>query len=245
MKKLLVVVMLTMSCAMAPTDTSEISSNVISASRIDVDRITNNRESIHLVAENALTKGSSVSSAVEALLSTDSGVEVFSALAACALPPTVILTSGSLQFFGELGLAPNWENRALNTAERQWVSACMLTKVSGISLASAISLRGVRHLKTDKDERDGWMVQEGAFFGNIFSNPIKWFACQGNGHITNPTDGQLSTRVCAEEDPNHPGTTKCGFTFVGQCEDVCSKTKDFFTRCNPSLDREVITVYLM
>jgi hypothetical protein len=67
----------------------------------------------------------------------------------------------------------------------------VLTHFSLEGLPVVISLRGSQSCsKTLKEEREQWIVEEGAFFGNLFtSGPIRWFACKGKDGT--PAGGEL------------------------------------------------------
>jgi hypothetical protein len=130
------------------------------------------------------------------------------------------------------------------TAEGQgWVSACLLSHVSEGEVSVTISLRGPHaQLATTADERAGWPIEEGAFYGNVFKpldQPIEWFACRGEGQAAGEFGG-LVDRDCAEPDPANPGRTLCGFTFAGDCgtfsaKPVCEQFSEhgqFYRRCH-------------
>jgi hypothetical protein len=100
------------------------------------------------------------------------------------------------------------------------VSACLFARVSKFGVAVPISVRGPNHeLATDAEERAGLPVQEGAFYGNLFTpvdQPIEWIACRGDGQAAQNVGG-LIDRDCAKPDPTNPGFTMCGFIFAGDC----------------------------
>src|SRR5262249_23357526 len=96
-------------------------------------------------------------------------------------------------------------------------------------------------------ERDAWSLQEGAFFGDIFvapDLPIPWFACRGSGSVD---DGALADRVCTEEDPSRPGTTRCGMTFAGVCWRSCDMERGVYQDgwSGEFSTRHVVTVFLI
>src|SRR5262249_60535140 len=71
-----------------------------------------------------------------------------------------------------------------------------------------------------QSEAELYPVQEGAFYGNLFTgdDPIDWNACRGAGQAEGESGG-LVLRDCAEEDPANPGKTYCGFNYAGDCAD--------------------------
>jgi hypothetical protein len=82
-----------------------------------------------------------------------------------------------------------------------------------------ISLRGPHPaLTVSQAEGEFYTVEEGAFYGDIFADPIIWIAARGEGQWLGEF-GQLDDRDCAEEDFGTPGLTKCGFTYAGDAAD--------------------------
>ena len=64
-----------------------------------------------------------------------------------------------------------------------------------------------------------WTLEEGAFWGNYFSEgAIDWNACRGLDQASEPS-GWLE-RDCAEPDGENPGFTLCGFDCAGECSDL-------------------------
>lgn len=158
------------------------------------------------------------------LLSSISGREVLSAIAACALPSTVRLRAtiddGTAEFTGDLGLAPDWLTAPLSPDGQRWVSACLFSRVNSLDLFIPVSARGPHPaLGVDTDERSMYSLQEGGFFGTYFTpknEPVAWYACRGAGKAKGE-DGDLAQRNCAAPDPQNPGLTLCGFNFAGDC----------------------------
>ena len=235
-------------CAVAPSESSTAAEVVISnriianriiANRIIANRIIANRLSAHRMTVNMNTAGE--------LLKTDDGREVFSLIVGCALADDVTLTATvdgtDFEFFGELGLAPQWLHDRLDRVGQGWVSACMFSRVNGHQVAIPISLRGPSQaLDVSDDEREEWSLQEGAFFGNFFGRldrPLQWFACRGRD-LAKGEAGSLAERDCAKPDPANPGFTLCGMAFAGDCgsfaaDPVCesfSKHGTFYRQCH-------------
>ena len=62
-------------------------------------------------------------------------------------------------------------------------------------------------------------LQEGAFYGNLFSDPdapLDWNACRGRDQAAGER-GDLRMRDCTEPDLDNPTLTKCGFKYAGDC----------------------------
>jgi hypothetical protein len=218
---------------------NRIIANRIIANRIIANRIIANRLSAHRMTVNMNTAGE--------LLETDDGREVFALIVSCAMPDDVSLTATvdgiDFEFFGELGLAPQWLHTRLDRAGQGWVSACMFSRVNAQEVAIQISLRGPsRALDVSDDERAEWSLEEGAFFGNFFGRldrPLQWFACRGRD-LAKGQAGALAERDCAKPDPANPGFTLCGMVFAGDCgnfaaDRVCesfSKHGTFYRECH-------------
>jgi hypothetical protein len=219
--------------------------NHLVANHLVANRLTSTRLTDHRLTANMRSAGS--------MLETEDGREVFAFLVSCALPADITVEAKvdgtTFDFAGDVGLAPEWSSRALDAEGQGWVSACLFSRVNAHDTALPISVRGPdRQLHIDSEEREGWSVEEGAFFGNYFSDPdkpIQWYACRGEGQASGEFGG-LVGRDCTEPDPAHPGLTKCGFNYAGDCgtfsaEPVCEAFSDhglFYRRCHTQpLDR--------
>ena len=208
----------------ASTINNKISSNKISSNKISSNKISSNKLSVNIDAAGDL-------------LSTPDGQEVFSFLVSCALPADITLEAtlpdGTvLDFLGELGLAPAWIHRPLDDKDKGWVSACMFARVNNHDVSIPISLRGPSHvLSADANERENWPLEEGAFYGMLFTpgdEPVNWIACRGRDLAAQGQTGGLVDRDCAAPDPANPGLTLCGFKFAGDCADfVVPPANDF------------------
>ncbi len=201
--------------------TNRITANRITANRITANRITANRIAAERITANRLT----VDGAADELIATADGRELFSVLVACAIPEDItleaIINGIKFEFAGEIGLTPQWLHRPLDQEGQGWVSACVFAKVNAQAEAINFSMRGPnRALEVDPIEREFFPVEEGAFYGNMFTpldQPILWIACRGRGQAAH--EPGLNDRVCAKPDENHPGLTQCGFFFAGDCGD--------------------------
>ena len=208
--------------------------------------VTRNRLAANKLASNKLAANALSSTRLEAdlataeLLSTTDGRDVYSYIIGCALPESMtieatvpgapdtapdasyICASERCTFPGGLGLAQHWIDRRLDRKGQRWVTACLLARVNLHDEAEAISLRGLApELTVSTDEAELYSVEEGAFFGNIFTDddgPIDRNACRGEGQALGEFGG-LVLRDCTEEDSAHPGLTYCGFNYAGDCRD--------------------------
>ena len=208
-------------CAEAPNE-STTSAEVVSVNRIASNRIASNRIASNRLSANRMTVNRNTT---RELLSTEDGRDVFALLVSCALGDDITLIATvdgtDFEFSGELGLARGWLNGALDGVGQRWVSACVFARVNAHDVALPISMRGPsRALAVDDDERAGWTLEEGGFFGNLFGpmdQPIQWFACRGRDLAAAGDTGGLVNRDCARPDPANPGLTLCGFFFAGDC----------------------------
>ena len=241
--------------AAAPAQADE-TSNRIAANRIAANRIAANRIAANKLAASKLSENRLEANSVAAkMLSTDDGREVYSYIISCALPeekeidatspgapdtapPDTLYTCAneSCRFPGSLGLAEYWIGHRLDGKGQRWVTACLLARVNYFGVKVIISLRGVApQLLVGKHEAERYSLEEGAFYGNIFSDPNKpldWNACRGKDAAAGET-GDLKLRVCTEPNPNDPTHTKCGFNYAGDCGSyadsaTASKACNFF-----------------
>ncbi len=223
----------------APAQADE-TSNRIAANRIAANRIAANQLSANKLATRKLSENHLEANLVAAkMLSTADGREVYSYIINCALPegkeieaitsgapdtapPDTLYTcaNGSCSFPGSLGLAEYWIDHRLDVKGQRWVTACLLARVNYFGVKVIISLRGVApQLLVGRHEAERYSLEEGAFYGNIFSDPNKaldWNACRGKDAAAGET-GDLKLRVCTEPDPNDPTRTKCGLNYAGDC----------------------------
>jgi len=218
----------------------------ITHNRLATNRLASNRLATNKLASNKLASNALTSTKLEAnmatadLLSTADGRDVYAYLINCALPegttlqatlpgavdtapPATLYTcnSGLCVFPGGIGLAEYWTDHKLDPKGQRWVSACMFARVNAHDTAEPISMRGPHDaLAVSPDEATQFPIEEGAFYGNLFTgdNPIEWNACRGAGQAGGEFDG-LVDRDCAEPDPADPTHTQCGFKYAGDCRD--------------------------
>jgi hypothetical protein len=233
----------TTGCTSGDLSTSSTSSDITAWNKLASNKLASNKLASNKLASNKLASNKLSVNPLGAgdLLSTSDGRDVFSYIASCALPDGVTVeanvpgapdvdpntnpyscTNGVCDFPGALGLAPTWIHHALTDSGKRWISACLFARVNAHDTAEEISLRGRAHVLTiSADEQALYTVEEGAFYGNLFTpdgEPIEWFACEGEGQASGEFGG-LVDRDCTEPDPGHPGLTQCGFTYAGFCRD--------------------------
>jgi hypothetical protein len=221
--------------AQADETSNRIAANRLTANRLSANRLAGNKLAASKLSENRLE----ANSVAAKMLSTADGREVYSYIISCALPegkeidatvsgapdtapPDTLYTcaNGSCSFPGSIGLADYWIDHRLDVKGQRWVTACLLARVNYFGVKVIISLRGVApQLLVGRHEAERYSLEEGAFYGNIFSDPDKpldWNACRGKDAAAGET-GDLKLRVCTEPDPNDPTRTKCGFNYAGDC----------------------------
>jgi hypothetical protein len=225
--------------------TNKITSNRIAGNRIAGNRIAGNRIAGNRIAGNRFE--ANVESMGD-LLATPEGQELLAFLIGCALPEGVTLTATDpaggpdIEFFGEIGVAPDWATEPLDRSGRRWVTACILSRVNDNDVTVEISIRGPNPaLDSTAAERLSHSVEEGAFYGDIFgplNHPLQWYACRGADQAAGETGG-LVDRDCAEPDPTNKGHTLCGFIYAGDCADfaaprnkyACQSFSDYYEDC--------------
>lgn len=127
---------------------------------------------------------------------------------------------------GELGLAPIWALGPLDTVGQEWVSACLAARTNWYGVSVTLSARGPHAALNDIDvtEFSTYDVEEGTFFGNVFSASPALYACYKS---TDVAYARARQRDCSAGHLEADGTvSKCGIiNIVGSCDDVCSKLK--------------------
>jgi hypothetical protein len=219
------------SSRIAPQAAERIAISQLEARRVALGRLQSNRISMSRLSEVGLAASRRAANRVELdpavfgdLLATADGREVLTYAMGCALPAsqTVVATYDHVpyEFKGSLGLAPEWLVRPLDLAGQRWISACLFARVNAYGVRVEISMRGAnRALTTSPDEMAAWSLEEGAFWGNYFTDgPVDWNACRGSDQASGES-GWLEERDCTEPDPENPGFTLCGFKYAGDCGD--------------------------
>jgi hypothetical protein len=229
-------------CAVEPSQSTaeqgELGRNMLAANMLAANMLAANMLAANMLAANQLSTqlnpdGSNM------LLGSADGRFLLQYIVSCALPagqnlsanvnvadtapPATPYTcaSGTCTFTGLLDLAPQWIDHKLSSDGQAWISSCLLARVNANQISEEISLRGSNSaLAVTPAEAQLYTVQEGAFYGDVFTypKPIVWIACEGAGQI-NGTFGGLVDRKCARPDPANPGKTICGFDYAGYCGD--------------------------
>jgi hypothetical protein len=248
--KLCLTAAVTLLCALATNWTyAGETTNRLSVNRLSINRLSINRLAVNRLAVNDLSEGATSSTRLKAnqatadFLATEDGRDVYAYLISCALPAgtTIEATVAGAQdsappetlyscsneicvFEGSIGLAEYWIDHRLAPKEQRWVSACVFARVNAHDISQEISLRGPNdNLAVSANEAKEFPLQEGAFYGNLFTgnDPIDWNACRGEDQAVGESGG-LVNRDCAEPDPYDPTHTVCGFNYAGDCANFMS-----------------------
>ncbi|WP_437622278.1 hypothetical protein [Sorangium sp. So ce1151] len=206
--------------------------NALTRNALTRNALTRNALTRNALTRNALTRNALMGNSFtrDALRDPESR-ELLSFIVSCALPEDesfdVDVDGRSYRFDGELGLAPEWGKRNGSCGEKcqEWVSSCLLARVNYLGEHVTISIRGKNDaLSSTRRERDKFDVPEAAYYGNVFLETQRRFACLAPGETSIP-------RVCG------PSLDDCVVDVVGDCDDVCdgSRSDGSYSNCR---DRE-------
>jgi hypothetical protein len=239
--RILPVLVLILGACVAPPGDEALSPDVASNSppSTNVPRITANALSPSAYAASQLTTGVLDGSGAAAMGPTSQARKVLSFAVSCALSSTqsVTFTVGGVEFthYGAMGIAPGWVTNGLTATEAAWVSACLLARVNLTSAIVSISARGsATGLGTTSAELAAYQVEEGAFWGNAFTNlgSLTSFSCNGVDQAADDSYGDLPYRECAQWDGvTGSQLSPCGMSHAGLCSDVCSVSGSY-TSCS-------------
>ncbi|WP_437599456.1 hypothetical protein [Sorangium sp. So ce590] len=202
--------------------------NALTRNALTRNALTRNALTRNALTRNALTRNALMGNSLTSeALSDPEARELLSFIVSCALPEheSVEVDVGRKSYFfaGELGLAPEWGKKNGSCGEKcqEWVSACLLSRVNYRGEHVMISLRGKDDaLSSTKKERDRYDAPEATYYGNVFLDTQRRFACLAPGKRSIP-------RVCG------PSLNGCVVDVVGECEDVCDGPRHdgSFTDC--------------
>ena len=212
------------------------------------------------IATNGLTPGAAqlalninstqlTSSSISAMTSSANGRSDLTYIVGCALATGDSITSGAYTFQGGVGIAPGWKTAALTSDQAKQVSACFLSRLNATGVNVTISLRGTL-AGTSGTETTDYDLEEGAFFGNIFSNlgaNTDWYTCIGDDQLVNNTIGDFPKRKCATYDAGL-GQSPCLMAYAGTCSAICTRTgAGNYDNCNygGTAHSGVITTFLL
>lgn len=194
--------------------------NALTRNALTRNALTRNALTRNALTRNALTRNALMGNTLisEALREPESR-ELLSFIVSCALPEDqyvdIDVGGKRYRFRGELGLAPEWGKTRGSCGEacQEWVSACLLSRVNYMGEHVTISLRGNDPaLASTREERKKYDRAEAAYYGNVFLDQQRRYACLAPGQKSIP-------RVCG------PSSKDCVVDIVGRCDDVCDRPR--------------------
>ena len=212
------------------TDTLEanaLSINALSINALSINALSINALSLYRHRPDTLL----LNPAGGRLAATAEGRQALEYIARCALAEgdylRVISRGGIWHFPGVLGVAPEWEHGALDTAGQESMTGCLLAHVNAFQISVPISVRSPLLAEADELESAVYYYGDGAFYGNLYGASTEAFSCRirANRYVdasTQATETAASPtahqRVCAGEQT----AAACGMTFSGYCDQVCN-----------------------
>jgi hypothetical protein len=188
--------------------------NSLTFNSLTFNSLTFNSLTFNSLTFNSLTFNGLDSANREALTNANSR-QVFQDIVNCALPAGEVIdvtnSTGSYSFSGGLGLAPEWGEPGgfCGPLCKEWVSACVISRIDFKGEQVEISLRGDSPaLQTSAAERATYTAREATYYGDIFSPQLNLYACLSPGQTED-------TRVCG------PTIKGCGVNVLGSCADLC------------------------
>jgi hypothetical protein len=218
------------------TDTVEanaLSMNALSMNALSMNALSMNALSMNALSMNRLSADTLLVNAESAgeLVATANGRQALQYIARCALAGgdhlRVEFDGQTWDFPGVLGLVPQWEHGALDTAGQEVMTACLLSHLNAFGISVPISARSPLLAEADVLESSVFYYGDGAFYGNLYRGSPEKFACkirasryidESTGTVMTPASPSASQRVCAGERT----AAECGVTFAGYCDQVCN-----------------------
>ncbi len=201
------------------------SMNDLSFNRLVFNRLVFNRLVFNRLVFNRLSENRLVFNSLDDLEASPEGRDLLTYVARCALAEGDVLVAThegqTYEFPGLLGLATEWEHRALTASEGRWVSSCLLTHVNAFGQSVQLSVRAPGRVGADVEEAADFPVYEATFFGDVFGDELSAYACLGSvPEIALAHAPSRALRVCADPSP------ECEIEAVGYCRDVCEQHVD-------------------
>jgi hypothetical protein len=165
----------------------------------------------------------------------------------------------NVTYAGHWGLARSWLGAALTTAQRRWVTGCMVQRLNAFGVPINILLEG-RHTAIKKsavlDLKFPW--DESTMWGDLFSSeaplgealpgvyqepPFQLYACsdtdlENSCNVGDTPEDWLEYRIC-------DSSSFCGLTVLGSCSDpaVCVVDAAGYQICTSPAGAVVETVH--
>jgi hypothetical protein len=186
---------------------NSIDPNSIDPNSIDPNSIDPNSIDPNSIDPNALTPGTLSSTSMTALQNPGEAGRMsrmlVQYLVSCAFDNTQSFSftwsdddgPHSEEYWGSMGLVPEWEERGLTLTEQRWVSACIAARTNMYGVPVMISMRGTHAaLGLEEGESGTYTFQEGAFWGNIFGDAPDLKSCYFANKVT---ESRAEQRFCA------------------------------------------------
>lgn len=165
------------------------------------------------LSEIALTT-ESLQANPEVLEQAERQLGLLSVIVQCALAPDQTVSGRfagqDFEFTGVAGAAQQWADGPCDEACQEMVSSCVLTKLNNWNMVARILIESSVPLPGEEPVdrvAEGFVIEEGAFYGNIFADPPRLYTCRGRGR--DPFYDVV--RICTHRDNN------CGVAPVGPC----------------------------
>jgi hypothetical protein len=220
----------------------------------NIPRITLNQLSPDQLAHGALIATKLDATSAAAMGQSADARAVLSYAVTCALDATqsIAFTVSGIEYSetGLMGLAPGWTSGALSASDAAWLSACLFSRVNLTSTAVSFSARGTMSaLVTTSTELADYQIEEGAFWGNAFTDrgDVAAYSCNGVDQAADDSYGDLPVRQCAQSNGvagSH--LSPCGMNYAGLCSAVCASSAPYANCTFPggSAAPAVITSFL-
>ena len=199
-------------------DTAEeqdVTSNALSFNALSFNALSFNALSFNALSFNGLQSDALLRES----LKDPNARQVLKYVVSCALPASesisVTVQGTEFDFPGGLGLAPEWgePHGSCGSSCQHWVSACVISRLDFLGKRTEISLRGDNDaLDTSRAERGTFTAREATYYGDIFVEPQRLFACLSPGKTEIP-------RVCG------PSIRGCGVDVLGSCDKLCGQPR--------------------
>ena len=222
-------------------------SNALNANALNANALNANALNANALNANALSPAAMTALQVPGEVG-DLSRQLMRYVVSCALGPdqsfsfawTDIDGVHAVTYPGLLGLATSWSQTPLNLQGQQWVSSCLASRVNWYGTSVTLSSRG-SHPALEKEglsETLGYLTEEGAFWGNLFTSSPAVFTCYnplGKGY------SRAQLRECAAGHLNANGNIQeCGILqIVGSCAAYCQPLDllgSYHPRCVSDLD---------
>ncbi|WP_225412904.1 hypothetical protein [Stigmatella hybrida] len=136
---------------------------------------------------------------------------------------------------GGLGLTPGWAGgQPISLAEQQLLTACLAAHVNKYGVSILISVLGKtatgQSIPYTATEIQDYAIQEGCFFGNIFTGQGIFYG--NDSHLLK--DKETSARACVLSSDHPESMNACSpMVYTGPCEQLCTREPHapFYTAC--------------